>query len=61
MITDERTLGTMEREHIRLDGRNRALRTGGMDVVDLVEEYLADYDTTGWTRGPWLSDQRSGE
>ena len=61
MVTDERKLGTRERGHIRLDGRNLALRTGGRDVVDRVKEYLADYDTSGWTRGPSLSDQPSGK
>lgn len=42
-------------DQIRVDGRNWALNTGGMDAaIDLVEECMGDYDVDGWTRGPWI-------
>lgn len=42
-------------DQIRIDGRNWALRTGGMDAaIGLVEECMGDYDVDGWTRGRWL-------
>ena len=42
-------------DQIRMDGRNWARFTGGMDdVIELVNECMGDYDVDGWTRGPWV-------